>query len=604
MNFLNIFKILSACAVLLPVHLVAAEPAKFDAHHFVSLTFHDVRDDVLKNGDRDVYAINTQNLVQFFEWLKRSEWTPITLKQIMASRKHGVPLPKNAILISFDDGALSGYSHVYPLVKQYQIPVVFALVTSWTEGNTQAAYEAYGQNNLMSWKQLQDIQKSGLVEFASHSHDLHKGVLANIQKNEKPAALTRQYNVNQQRYETESEYQQRIYNDLVKSKQILQQKLGIDSLAIIWPYGAVNQQVTEIANQAGFPLSFSLGTEKLNDSNDATFQRGIISNNPTAENLREQLTGFMKYGQRQAYEPIRAVQFDLAQFSQDNTQFNQQLGSLLNNLSTLKTNTLIVNAFTDQNNAAYAQSYFPTTHLKLAQDILSRTHWQTRTRVFHRVYAQMPTPRDPAQAHRVIDLSKDLIRNNPNLDGIILTTDQQLACRYSTLVNPTCQEKEAQILKLTQQLKAAVRPYLNQSNSFQLILQLSLTDLTDQGLAQMVNTYLPFVSLLNIEIDSLDNLNSYQKFIQQVDHLTASQKARLMVTLVNHNQSSPEQLQRLQQHYLNLQRHGIQKLVLSNYRFDNAKAVHEQLFTPLSLNDSPISYRNPFIQQHVNGEQP
>ncbi|WP_278492847.1 poly-beta-1,6-N-acetyl-D-glucosamine N-deacetylase PgaB [Acinetobacter gyllenbergii] len=604
MTFFNMFRILSACAFLIPVQSYAADEAKFDAHHFVSLTFHDVRDDVLKNGDRDVYAINTQNLVQFFEWLKRSEWTPISLKQIMASREYGVPLPKNAILISFDDGALSSYSHVYPLVKQYQIPVVFALVTSWTEGNTQAAYEAYGQNNLMSWKQLQEIQKSGLVEFASHSHDLHKGILANIQKNEKPAALTRQYDITQQRYETESEYSQRIYDDLVKSKKILQQKLGIDSLAIIWPYGAVNPQVTQIANQAGFPLSFSLGTEKLNDTHDATFQRGIVSNNPTAENLREQLTGFMEYGQRQAYEPIRAVQVDLGQFSQDSTQFNQQLGSLLNNLSALKTNTLIVNALTDQNNTVYAQSYFPTTRLKLAQDILSRTHWQTRTRIFHRVYAQMPIFPDLKQTHLAIDLSRDLIQNNPNLDGIILKTDQQLACRYSTVVSPTCLEKETHILKLTQQVKAAVTPYLNQSNPFQLILQLSLSDLTDQGLEQMVNTYLPFVSLLNIEINSLDNLNSYQKFIQQVDHLTASQKARLMVTLVHHDQSSPKQLQRLQQHYLNLQRHGIQKLVLSNYRFDNAKAVHEQLFTPLSLNDSPISYRNPFLQQHVNGEQP
>ncbi|ENX41018.1 poly-beta-1,6-N-acetyl-D-glucosamine N-deacetylase PgaB [Acinetobacter sp. NIPH 2100] len=604
MTFFNIVKMLSVCAFLLPAHSFASEQAKFDAQHFVSLTFHDVRDDVRKSGDRDIYAINTQNLVQFFEWLKRSEWTPITLKQIMASREHGIPLPKNAVLISFDDGALSGYSHVYPLVKQYQIPVVFALVTSWTEGNTQAAYEAYGQNNLMSWKQLQDIQKSGLVEFASHSHDLHKGVLANIQKNEKPAALTRQYNPSKHRYESEQEYSQRIYNDLLKSKQVLQQKLGIDSLAIIWPYGAVNQQVTQIANQAGFPLSFSLGTEKLNDANDATFQRGIVSNNPTAENLREQLTGFMEYGQRQDYEPMRGLQFDLAQFSQDSTLYNQQLGSLLNNLSAFKTNTLIVNALTNQKENTEDQAYFPTTHLKLAQDILSRTHWQTRTRVFHRVYVQMPIFPDLNRTHLAVDLSRDLIRNNPNLDGIILKTDQQLACRYSTVVNSACLEKEAQILKLTQQVKAAVTPYLNQSNPFHLTLQLSLSDLTDQGLEQIVKTYLPYVSLLNIEIDSLSNPNAYQKFIAQVGYLTAAEKARLMVTLVNQDQTSAKELQILQQQFLNLQRHGIQKLVLSNYRFDNAKAVHEQLFTPLSLNESPISYRNPFIDQHVNGAHP
>ena len=37
----------------------------YQKNHTVSLTFHDVRDDVLKEGDRDVYAIQTNNLAQF-----------------------------------------------------------------------------------------------------------------------------------------------------------------------------------------------------------------------------------------------------------------------------------------------------------------------------------------------------------------------------------------------------------------------------------------------------------------------------------------------------------------------------------------------------------
>ncbi|MBU3847886.1 MAG: polysaccharide deacetylase family protein, partial [Candidatus Acinetobacter avistercoris] len=107
-----------------------------DESSFIGLTFHDVRDDVLKQGDKDVYAVSTQNLVQFFEWIKESPWRPISLQEIAEAKKNGTPLPENAVVISFDDGALSGYTHVYPLVQQYKIPVVFAIVTSWTNGNT------------------------------------------------------------------------------------------------------------------------------------------------------------------------------------------------------------------------------------------------------------------------------------------------------------------------------------------------------------------------------------------------------------------------------------------------------------------------------------
>ena len=241
-----------------------SQKMEFDQQHFVSLTFHDVRDDVLKEGDRDPYAMSTQNLVQFFEWLKHSDWHPVSLKQIQQARQQGTALPKNAVLLSFDDGALSSYSHVFPLIKEYQIPVVFALVTSWMNGNTKAIYEAYGQGNQMSWDQVRDMQASGWVEFASHSHDLHQGILANPQKNQEPAAITRQYLQSKQRYETDLEYQHRILQDLTTSRNIIEKETGVRPIAIIWPYGAVNVQVEKIATQAGFPLSFSLGKDAVN----------------------------------------------------------------------------------------------------------------------------------------------------------------------------------------------------------------------------------------------------------------------------------------------------------------------------------------------------
>ena len=317
---------------------------------FIGLTFHDVRDDVLKQGDKDVYAVSTRNLVQFFEWLKDSPWHPISLKEIAEAKKNGTPLPENAVVISFDDGALSGYTHVYPLIQQYKVPVVFAIVTSWTNGNTQAAYEAYGKGNLMTWAQMREMKKSGLVEFASHSDDMHKGVLANPQGNQQPAALTHQYFPTMKRYETDAEYQQRLYYDLKKSKDILTKELGIDSLAIIWPYGAVNPETTRIAAQAGFPLSFSLGVDTPNKKSDAIYQRGLVMNNPTAEDLHQQMTEFVNNQQLANYNPIRAVTVDLKQFKSENVeQGNQILGLALNQISALSSNTLILKVLADPN---------------------------------------------------------------------------------------------------------------------------------------------------------------------------------------------------------------------------------------------------------------
>lgn len=39
---------------------ICPDRKRFTKNHTVSLTFHDVRDDVLKEGDRDIYAIQTK----------------------------------------------------------------------------------------------------------------------------------------------------------------------------------------------------------------------------------------------------------------------------------------------------------------------------------------------------------------------------------------------------------------------------------------------------------------------------------------------------------------------------------------------------------------
>ena len=618
MQQVHFFKrsIFMLCLMNLPVSLYAAtesqaiqsaiieQKAEFDEHHFVSLTFHDVRDDVLKEGDRDPYAMSTQNLVQFFEWFKRSDWHPVSLKQIQEAKNHGTPLPKNAVLLSFDDGALSSYSRVFPLVKEYKMPVVFALVTSWMNGNTKAIYEAYGQGNQMSWDQIREMQASGWVEFASHSHDLHQGVLANPQKNQEPAAITRQYLAQQKRYETEAEYQQRIFQDLTTSRNILEKETGVRPIAIIWPYGAVNKEVEAIAKQAGLPLSFSLGKDSVNSVQDGTYQRGLAVNNPTVEDLYEQMTDSMSYGGLSSYEPIRALSFNLQEFPADSQGADQQLGQLLDLTSALKSNMLILDVVNDQNqDGVYDQAYFPTTALNVANDVVNRTTWQTKTRIFNRVYAALPFALQQQKTPLLTQLTADLLRNNSSLDGIILQTNQQLQCVLTQQLDQSCQQQQQNVRDALVQMKQKSDQYTNLSNQFRFALQVKVDALNDQGLTQFLTQFSPYSSLLSFDLDPLKQPDVFKTFIQQLEHVLPQQKSQIMVNFHAQSAQTDEDWKKLQTHFLTLQRAGIQKLAVDHYSFDNAMQVQEFLYTPLSLNQSPLTYRNPFISK-TQGKSP
>ena len=62
------------------------------------------------------------------------------------------------------------------------------------------------RSNFISWAEAREMQASGLVEFASHSYDLHRGVQANPQGNMTPSAFTWRYDPATRRYETDAQY--------------------------------------------------------------------------------------------------------------------------------------------------------------------------------------------------------------------------------------------------------------------------------------------------------------------------------------------------------------------------------------------------------------
>lgn len=603
-NLLNASLALCMCgALILSTQISAANETveraaiELKENQFVTLTFHDVRDDVENQTDRDMYAISTKNLAQYLAWIKKEGWKPIRLEDVWAARQKQQILPERAVLLTFDDGALSSYSKVYPLLKQYNIPAVFAIPTSWINGNTQAGYEAYGQGNLMNWNQMREMQKSGLVEFVSHSNDLHKGIQANPQKNMEPAAIVREYFPQLNRYETDAEYKTRVVDDLKKSKQVLDHELGIDTKAIFWPYGAVTPEAEEFAKQAGLPMSFSLGSVVSLADSVRTYQRSLIMNNPEPEQIHQDMNDFIinskaPYKQRKSFVRMNASEL----VSSSLAESEERLGNLLNQVQALKTSHLLVPAVADTDaDGQYDLAFFPNTQIKQQQDVLNRLVWQTRTRIGNRVYAELPVQLELKQGISLATLTADLLKNNTSLEGLVIDTQDQLACAVEKANwDASCEQQLQQVLRIKEQSKNQAKYYANISNDYQTALKLELKTSHLDGLSTLLNRSMKSSDFMYINVDPIQHPQTIPALLKQIKTLSPQQMQRLIVSLNVQQEMSAKDWKFYQQAYQKLRSLSIQKIGINNYQLSKGQVIQQQLYSSLSMNDSSLTYRNPY----------
>ena len=601
----NILMALSLTGVVFAPLLAHAElaqpkPIKLQDNQFVTLTFHDVRDDVAKRGDRDVYAISTKNLAQYLEWIQREGWHPIRLEDVWLARQGKKTLPNKALLLTFDDGALSSYNRVFPLLKQYKTPAVFAIPTSWINGNSKDAEEAYGVGNLMTWPQMREMVASGYAEFVSHSDNMHRGILANQQQNMQPAAITREYFAQQKRYETEAEYQQRVIADLTQSKQILDRELAINTKAIFWPYGAVSTDSEELAAKAGLPMSFSLGSVASLADSVKTYQRALIMDNPTPELIHQEMVEFLSYDRAPYKQRKSFLRFDLADMqSANNEQFNQKLGQLLDQIDGLKTNTLILKAVSDSNGDGKIDvAYFPNRQLQVQHDLLNRVVWQSRTRIGNRVYAELPLSLETEQNIDLAALTADLVKNNSSIEGLMLDSGSMLDCAVQQQQwDAACEAQVDHVFKIKERTKEQAQHYANISNNYQTALKFKLKQTQLSGLKPLLDYTLDYADFLYVELDPIQQPAVFNAFIQQLKSFNDKEQQYIIVSFNVSTQLTPQQARQLKKSYQQLKSLAIQKVGVNNYSFNHAQVIYQNLYPELSLSSSPLNYRDPFAQK-------
>ena len=113
------------------------------------------------------------------------------------------------IMLTFDDGYEDNYTELFPLLKKYNSKATIFMITS-----------AIDSEGYLSSEQIKEMAESGLVRFASHTHD--------------HVSLT-------------SLSEDAIRYQFATSKRILTELTGYEMNAVCYPGGSVSDEIAEIA---------------------------------------------------------------------------------------------------------------------------------------------------------------------------------------------------------------------------------------------------------------------------------------------------------------------------------------------------------------------
>lgn len=345
------------------------------------LCYHSVQ---VKARPNDPYTISQQLFVQQMEYLRAHDYRPISVEALKLAAAGRSNLPPRAVLLTFDDAYRSYYDFVVPLLAMYGYPSMLAVVGRWTDG----ASPDNPAEPLMTWDQIRQVAQSPLVTVASHSYDLHKEIRYTPQGNAGAAVSVRAYRPDAGAYETESAYRQRLQIDFDRQRDLLTRRLGQVPDVMVWPYGYYNAVSEAVAAENGYALGFCLDEGNLGlapVNRPGRLNRVMVINEP----MDLFIYSLKHLGER---PPMRAAQVDLDLIvtPDDPAQTEQNLGRLIDRLTTMQINTVFLQAFADPDGDGNVRSvYFHNRVLPVQADIFAHAVHQLAIRRM-RVYAWLP----------------------------------------------------------------------------------------------------------------------------------------------------------------------------------------------------------------------
>jgi peptidoglycan/xylan/chitin deacetylase (PgdA/CDA1 family) len=201
--------------------------------------------------------------------LKDAGITVISMQDLLAWKRGEKNIPPRCAVVTFDDGWKSQYEVAWPIMKKYGYPFTMFIYTEGVRGG------ALGGGGAITWEQLADMRDNGVdIEAHSATHqDLREGHTIRLVGPGGKKTATKL---------TGPQYEQWLQNEVVGSKQLLEQRLGIKVNCFAVPFGNYNDHVKELARKSGYEAMFTVYGQPITFTSpmDALGRYAIEANKP------------------------------------------------------------------------------------------------------------------------------------------------------------------------------------------------------------------------------------------------------------------------------------------------------------------------------------
>jgi len=177
--------------------------------------------------------------------LKDRGITVISMQDLLAWKRGEKNIPPRCAVVTFDDGWKSQYEVAWPIMKKFGYPFTMFIYTEGVAGGS------LGGGQAITWEQLADMRDNGVdIEAHTATHqDLREGHAITLVGAGVKRTRTRL---------TGPQYEQWVRNEVVGSKELLEQRLGIKVNCFAVPFGSYNEHVKELARNAGYEAMFTV----------------------------------------------------------------------------------------------------------------------------------------------------------------------------------------------------------------------------------------------------------------------------------------------------------------------------------------------------------
>ena len=192
--------------------------------------------------------------------LERAGYHVIPMRALLEAldgHRQSQPLPARSVVLCADDGHVSVFTQMYPRVRARGMPVTLFVYPS----------AIANANYAMTWKQLAELEASGLFDVQSHTY-WHPNFIREKQRLTQP------------------QFDAFVAAQLSGARKVLQRHGAgtVDMLA--WPFGIYSDALLQASRRAGYVAAFTIERRPVTpDENRLALPRFLITDDDVGVRL-------------------------------------------------------------------------------------------------------------------------------------------------------------------------------------------------------------------------------------------------------------------------------------------------------------------------------